>query len=53
MILVQGIRRGDDFISKKYSSASNHQLYHIDSIDDNGDLVLRHERKQGIIEEEN
>ena len=47
MIMVQGIRRGDEFVAKKYASSSKHQLYHIDSIDKNGELELRSERKQG------
>ena len=45
--MVQGIRRGDEFVAKKYASSTKHQLYHIDSIDKNGELELRSERKQG------
>lgn len=52
MILVQGIRRGDEFVSKKYASSISHQLYHIDNIDEHGDLILRHTRLQGDIEDE-
>ena len=52
MIMVQGIRRGDEFIPKKYASSNAHQLYYIDDIDANGDLVLRSERKQGELEED-
>ena len=47
MIVVQGIRRGDEFITKKYASSGGHQLYKIDEILENGDLILRSERKQG------
>ena len=47
MILIQGIRRGDEFVAKKYASSTKHQLYHIDAICQNGDLELRSERKQG------
>lgn len=47
MIVVQGIRRGDEFITKKYAASGGHQLYKIDEILDNGDLILRSERKQG------
>lgn len=47
MILVQGIRRGDEFVAKKYASSTKHQLYHIDTICDNGDIELRSERIQG------
>ena len=52
MIVVMGIRNGDNFVSKKYSSSSGHQLYHIDSIDETGDLILRSTRYQGDIEED-
>ena len=52
MIVVQGIRSGDDFIPKKYASTIGHQLYHIDAIQPNGDLVLRSERYQGVAEDE-
>ena len=52
MIVVQGIRSGDDFILKKYASTPGHQLYHIDNILPNGNLVLRSERYQGVAEDE-
>jgi DNA polymerase-3 subunit alpha len=52
MIVVQGIRRENEFIAKKYASSGGHQLYHIDEVFENGDLTLRHERKVGISEEE-
>ena len=52
MIVVMGVRNGDNFVAKKYSSSSGHQLYHIDSIDKDGDLVLRSTRYQGDIEED-
>lgn len=49
MIMVQGIRRGDEFVAKKYKSVGKeHQLYHIDSLNNNGeDLVLRSHRYTG------
>ena len=47
MIVVTGIRSGDDFISKKYASTGGHQLYKIDEILENGDLVLKDSRYQG------
>jgi len=52
MLMVQGIRRGDEFVAKKYSTSNLHQLYHIDGIKENGDLVLRSERYDGEQEEE-
>ena len=47
MIVVQGIRSGDDFIAKKYASSSGHQLYKITEIEENGDLVLQDTRYKG------
>lgn len=47
MILVKGIRRGDDFIAKKYSSTEGHTLYKIESIDSNGDIKITSERAGG------
>jgi DNA polymerase-3 subunit alpha len=35
-IMVTGMRRGEEFIPKKYASTPGHQLYKILSIDDNG-----------------
>lgn len=51
MIVVMGIRRGDIFIPKKYNSSNGHQLYKIDKILPNGELILQSERYQGDIEE--
>ena len=52
MIIVQGFRSGDNFIPKKYaSSGGGHQLYKIDKISPNGELVLKDARYQGGIEE--
>ena len=44
MIIVMGIRQGDDFIVKKYASSSGHQLYRIDEITEDGELILQTER---------
>ena len=52
MIVVQGFRNEDTFITKKYSSTAGHQLYRIEQILNNGDLVLRNQRYQGGIEED-
>ena len=52
-ILIQGFRSGDNFIPKKYaSSGDGHQLYKIDDILSNGELILRNSRYQGGIEED-
>ena len=47
MILVKGIRRGDDFVAKKYSSTEGHTLYKIESIDDKGAIIITSERAGG------
>ena len=52
MIIVQGIKIEDGFMAKKYNSSQGHQLYKIDSIDSNGDIVLRSTRMQGDLEDE-
>lgn len=53
MIVVQGLRRGDEFVAKKYASkGDNHQLYHIDKINEDGTLELRSERYKGEQSEE-
>ena len=52
MIMVQGFRSGDNFIPKKYASSSSHQLYKIDSVLADGDLILRDARYQGEAEDE-
>ena len=52
MIVVQGIRSGDDFISKSYTnSGMPHQLYKIDKIVNN-EIYLRDCRYQGEAEDE-
>ena len=53
MIIVQGMRSGDNFISKKYASnGASHQLYKIKSIDEKGEIVLQTERYKGDYEED-
>ena len=52
MIVVQGIRSGDNFIPKKYSSSPGEQLYKISSIEKDGSLILTHQRYQGGITED-
>lgn len=53
MIMVMGIRSGDDFIVKKYASSVGEQLYSIDAIYADGSVTLRHERASGEEEDEN
>jgi DNA polymerase-3 subunit alpha len=52
MIVVTGIRSGDDFVSKKYASTGGHQLYKIEEVLSNGELILKDTRYQGGIEED-
>ena len=52
MILVQGMRSGDNFVAKKYASTGGHTLYKIDSIDNSGNITLKTERYKGGIEED-
>ena len=51
MIVVTGIRSGDDFVSKKYASTGGHQLYKIDNILENGELRLKDTRYQSEVVE--
>ena len=46
MIIVQGIRMEDMFVSKKYASSGGHQLYKIDEVIDD-EIVIRTTRAQG------
>jgi DNA polymerase-3 subunit alpha len=52
MIVVQGIRSGDNFVAKKYSSTPGHTLYRIETIVDD-ELRITHDRYQGEMEEDN
>jgi DNA polymerase-3 subunit alpha len=52
MIVVQGYRSGDNFIPKKYASSGGHQLYKIDEVLPDGEIVLRVDRYKGGVEEE-
>ena len=52
MIMVTGIRSGDDFVAKKYASTIGHTLYQITEILPNGELILQEERYQGELEED-
>jgi DNA polymerase-3 subunit alpha len=52
MIITQGIRSGDQFVTKKYASSGGHQLYKITEVFPNGEIALQTERYQGGIEED-
>lgn len=53
MIIVQGMRLDDMFISKKYnSSGSSHQLYKIENVYKDGELKITSIRAKGDMEDE-
>lgn len=52
MIMVTGMRQGDDFVAKRYASTAGHTLYKISEILSNGDLLLQTERAKGELEDE-
>ena len=52
MIIVQGIRSDDNFVTKKYANSEMHQLYKIDEILPDGSLKIRNKRYQGEAEED-
>ena len=47
--MIQGIRRGDNFIPKSTKSSSFPVISKIESIDDSGDITFKFER-EGIEE---
>lgn len=51
MIVVMGVRSGDNFISKKYNSVATHQLYKILEVLPDGELVLQDARYKGDLED--
>lgn len=52
MLMISGIRHGDDFIPKKYASSVGHAMYKITEVKDDGTLTLQYERAKGESEEE-
>jgi DNA polymerase-3 subunit alpha len=47
MVVVQGMRSGDQFIAKKYASSGGHQLYKIKQVLPHGNIILQTERAKG------
>ena len=43
-IVINGFRRGDMFRAKSYRKTPSHQLYHIDKVNIDGTISLRHAR---------
>lgn len=52
LLMLQGYRRDDTFVTKSYSKSIFHQIYKIDKINDDNSLELRHDRAQGVAEED-
>ena len=52
MVVFQGMRSGDQFVTKKYASSGGHQLYKITEVFPNGEIALQTERYQGGIAED-
>ena len=54
MVILTGFRRDDTFVIKTYSNTQFHQIYKINEVLPNGELVLQYERYQSLnsIEEE-
>ena len=44
MLMINGFRRDDMFIAKRYASTSGHTVYKITSIDEQGNVTLENER---------
>ena len=43
-IIISGIRRGEVFLGKKYARTPWHLVEQIESVDEDGHVVVRHER---------
>lgn len=52
LLIVQGIRSGDTFISKKYSRTAGHRLAKITRVNSDNSLEIQEERAQGDYEDE-
>ena len=52
MLVFTGMKRGDEFIPKKYANTPGHLIYRIDEINKDGSLIMRATRAQGVAEEE-
>lgn len=44
LIVVNGIRRGDMFVAKRYKNTPSHQLYKITNIDKDGNISITNDR---------
>ena len=46
MLMINGFRRDDMFVAKKYASTNGHTIYKITDINDKGEVTLENERGQ-------
>lgn len=44
LVVVNGIRRGDMFVTKRYKNTPSHQLYKITCVNDNGSIEMTNKR---------
>ena len=44
MLVINGFRRDDMFVAKKYGKTEGHTIYKITNINENGDIVIENER---------
>ena len=44
MLIINGFRRDDMFVAKKYATSQGHTIYKIVNIDKNGNVILENER---------
>lgn len=47
-LLITGYRREDTFVAKTYKNTNGHQLYKINSIDEEGNITIEHKRMQDL-----
>ena len=46
MLMINGVRRDDMVVAKKYASTGGHTIYKITDINDKGEVTLENERGQ-------
>ena len=44
MLIINGFRRDDMFVAKKYAKTGGHTIYKITNIDENGEIAIENER---------
>ena len=46
MLIINGFRRDDMFVAKKYAKTQGHTIYKITSINEDGEIELENDRGQ-------